>query len=90
MYWQSISKSVRINYFLIKREGQTLGATAATGVVATFLTQTFAFLPDMKGKKFQNEKTLYSFVKYLPIFLFCWNYIAKEIFKDDCQFRILS
>ena len=37
MYWPSISKSVRINYFLIKREGQTLGATAAAGVVAIFL-----------------------------------------------------
>ena len=33
MYWPSISKSVRINYFLIKREGQTLGVTAAPGVV---------------------------------------------------------
>ena len=29
MNWPSVSKSVRINYFLIKREGQTLGAAAA-------------------------------------------------------------
>ena len=59
MNWPSVSKSVRINYFLIKREAETLGATAA-GVVATFLTQIFAFLADTKSAKnnFQQKKTL--------------------------------
>ena len=82
MYWPSISKSVRINYFLIKREGQTLGATAAAGVVAIFLNICISPRYEKATDFISNMKNMF-FFKY---FYFSW--MSKEIFKDDdCQLK---